>query len=130
MIMSQTFYTDIKIVAGSSENKWYLQAEVQKHAFWKNKEFWERAIKEGIIEEAQGIEGKTVSEEEKVDTVNQIVFGKLGTFAYNMMHFGLDKPIVEERIFAIAKEKNLPTPFIHALKVLINCTSRYFFSKQ
>jgi len=113
MILSQTFYLDKK-----QEGKMFLHAGIQSHPFWQRLELWENTIKKAIDDELKMAPVMKESEAEAKMRMDSTIFGKLGTFAHNMLQFNIDKAKVEGVIFGCAKERNLGEPFSGALRVL------------
>ncbi len=116
LILSQTYYTEITGKSGRLERV-YIQQSIQSHPIWAGKEFWEKAIRAGIQEEKEQIVSHKESEAERDLRIQSSVFGKLGTFAHNMVQFGILQEAVETIIFAHAKENGLGPEFVIALKV-------------
>lgn len=120
MILSQTYFTDQKNAEGIHE-KIFLQVALQKHPYWQNVGLWDKAIKGAILDELGP--QKFESEEDRKMREQNVVFGKLGTFSHNMLQFGIPKQVVETMIFGFAQDRQLPAPFIEALKQTINVTA-------
>ena len=116
LILSQTYYTEITGKSGKLDRV-YLQQSIQTHPIWVGKEFWEKAIRASIQEDKDTQVSHKETSEERGLRLQSLVFGKLGTFAHNMIQFGIDKAIVETAIFSHAKENSLSPELIDALHV-------------
>lgn len=117
LILSQTYYIESRSQASIKQERIFLQQAIQKDPFWQRAEFWERAIKSGVEEDdkAECPEGET--KEEFETRMQNAAFGKLITFAHNMIHFDISQEIVEPIIIKFAKSRNLSEQLIFTLKV-------------
>lgn len=118
MILSQTFYFEHQKPDGGKE-RIYLQAHIQKHPYWHQKEYWEKAINFSIEQDIKSQISEGESEEEMKIRVENTIFGKLGTFSHNMLQFGNDKAEVDKLVDTIAEERKLPQAFKENLKVIL-----------
>ena len=98
-----------------------MQNGIQDHSFWKNAAFWEQAVTKEIEEELasqnklpsmeiENTQDKEMRYELLCFTLpreRNIMFGKLTTFAHNMMEFKINPDIAKEVILRLSKEKNL-----------------------
>lgn len=114
MIMCQTFYIEESVPGGEavaagagneqdgdrsrrgSERRVYLQQRVKTHPIWKNARFWEESFFYSFGLElkrharTQVARWHTDSEQaEATDRRKKILFGKLSTYAHNMLGFGM-----------------------------------------
>jgi len=118
MILAQTFYIDNSLLNEETKGeKIFLQCGIQKHSIWTKKSLWEQAIDTVIKQEIKGQDMGDETEEEKEMQKRNIIFGKLGAFANNMLYFDTDSKQVENVIIAYAKKSALCEPHIMALKV-------------
>ena len=115
MILSQTFYLDKK--TDGKVDKMYLQLAIQQHPFWKNKAVWEKAISSAIEEENASQINPDETEADRQMRMQSTVFGKLGTFAHNMLQFEMAKADVELIISSYTTKYSLPVPYVSMLKV-------------
>ncbi len=116
MLLAETFYLDRTTLEGKQE-KIFLQYGMRKHPYWHNKGLWEQAIEFSIAEDLQNKPTEKESKEESDTRVANIIFGKLGAFVNNMLHFEVGKEEVEAIVLTYAKAKNLPEPYVAALQV-------------
>eukprot|EP00826_Nyctotherus_ovalis_P035861 TRINITY_DN3117_c0_g1_i16.p1 TRINITY_DN3117_c0_g1~~TRINITY_DN3117_c0_g1_i16.p1 ORF type:complete len:549 (-),score=121.43 TRINITY_DN3117_c0_g1_i16:143-1789(-) len=115
LILSQTYYSEV-VGKSSKMNKVFLQHEIQSHELWSKKEIWESAMS---FDEDEGAASDAFEEskEEKQVRLQNLIFGKLGTFAHNMIQFGTEKETVEEIILKNAEKANLSPSLLGGLKV-------------
>ncbi len=117
LILSQTYYSEATLLDGKIVRV-YLQQNIQKHALWQRKEFWEKAIHYAVSEEQKTREDiPSESEKDRRLTLQNSIFGKLGTFAHNMLEFNIPKQTVEEVIATNAATYGLATEFRTVLQV-------------
>lgn len=118
LILSQTYYSEV-IGKSNKMNKVFLQHKIQSHELWSKNEIWEGAMG---LEEDEGTalsEAFEESKEEKHVRLQNLVFGKLGTFAHNMIQFGNRREIVEEIILKNAEKAKLSPSLLSGLKVAL-----------
>jgi hypothetical protein len=116
MILAQTFSFDHKNTDGSTD-KIFLQTAIQKHTCWRSKELWEKAIDKSLREEMDSHAQLKESDTDRRERDKSIAFGKLCTFAHNMLQFDISKELVEELIFSYATRLSLNPDHIKALTV-------------
>lgn len=116
LILAQTYYME-KHVGGKME-KIFLQDAIQKHAFWQNRDFWDRAIKSGLEEEEKSEAPEGETEEERTTRLQNASFGRLITFAHNMLHFEIPQSIVQPLVLSYAKSRNLTEDLMQTLQVI------------
>jgi len=118
LILSQTYYTEFPSKTGSSLDRVYLQQSIQSHPIWAEKEFWEKAIRSRIQELKDQFKTEQLETQSEKDLMIQSsAFGNLGTFAHNMIQFGIPREIVEKLIYQHAKENGLTIECTESLKV-------------
>lgn len=95
MNMTQTFFRVMK--GGDRE---YIQTHVRNHVIWKGTRFWEAAFFDAVQCEKQKYVGERLrswsemaegEREESIAHDGHMVFGQLGSFAFNMLSFGVDE---------------------------------------
>eukprot|EP00826_Nyctotherus_ovalis_P023881 TRINITY_DN1838_c0_g1_i6.p1 TRINITY_DN1838_c0_g1~~TRINITY_DN1838_c0_g1_i6.p1 ORF type:complete len:456 (+),score=135.84 TRINITY_DN1838_c0_g1_i6:403-1770(+) len=116
LILSQTYYAKA-IREMKHLEKIYLQQSIQDHPLWKKVSFWEQAIRMNVEAEKSVVASYIESEEEKTMRDQSMIFGRLGTFGYNMQQFGLDQETCEKVIFGYAEEAGLSEDMLPGLKV-------------
>lgn len=116
LILSQTYYARV-IKEAKYLEKIYLQQSIQDHPLWKKVSFWEQAIRMSVEGEKPVVASYAESEEEKTLRNQSMIFGRLGTFGYNMQQFGLDQETCEKVIFRYAEEAKLSEDMLPGLKV-------------
>ena len=153
MIMSETFYRNRKVITGSTvdagtdesrraalaadgrtDTREYLQTHIRQHEIWHNPHFWEEAFfmscREEVrkhMERASEIASQDPAEFQRV-YVN-ICFGQLGSYALNMINFGVSIDMTctfihkmcgvnnltkEQRLMLIENAKNVAASAIEA----------------
>ncbi len=118
LILSQTYYCDISPAPGKTA-RLYLQHSIQRHPLWREKTFWVRAIQSAVKEEQVATVSHPETEQDRNMRLQNAVFGKLGTFAHNMLEFRIDRAVVEEVVSQHAAMYSLAPEFQEALKVLM-----------
>ncbi len=107
MIMSETFFrfrqhTPGKANSGeiSQENntremgREYLQESIKNHRIWENPHFWEEAfflsVREEVVKHLKQVHDGSVNKESNfAEFYKNILFGQLGSYALNMLNFGV-----------------------------------------
>ena len=106
MIMSETFFRSVKPDAFSlvdgvqpgqasrETSREYLQGSIKEHRIWQNPHFWEEAfflsVREEVVKHMRQVEEGSVSRESDFGRFyKNIVFGQLGSYALNMLNFGV-----------------------------------------
>ena len=105
MIMSETFFrfkhlpdsdqTDNGAGPKSRENRReYLQESIKHHRIWQNLHFWEEAfflsVREEVVKHLKQVQEGSVSKETNFgEFYRNILFGQLGSYALNMLNFGV-----------------------------------------
>lgn len=115
LILLQTYYAEMTSADGRTK-KCFLQHKLRNHPLWSKPQFWEKAIIDGI-EEDKKINYPDEIKKERENILKSSIFGKLGTFAQNMLEFGIEKEKVTSIIMSHAKESKLPEEFIISLNV-------------
>jgi len=117
LILSQTYYT--KFEKDNFLEKIYLQQSIQEHPLWKKTTFWEKAI--GMTTDADGSIAISYKETEKEKRAREqsMIFGRLGTFGYNMLQFGISKETCEKIIFEYAERVKLDESMMPSLRVRV-----------
>jgi hypothetical protein len=116
MILSQTYYCLAKGENGIND-KLFLQVGIQNHSVWRSSEFWQKAIEKGLQEDMPEKEKDHIETPEEAMVRQNIAFGKLGTFAHNMLQFGINRTATEHIIFPHVVQQGLSPSFVKALKV-------------
>eukprot|EP00826_Nyctotherus_ovalis_P006181 TRINITY_DN1143_c0_g1_i3.p1 TRINITY_DN1143_c0_g1~~TRINITY_DN1143_c0_g1_i3.p1 ORF type:complete len:298 (-),score=87.03 TRINITY_DN1143_c0_g1_i3:207-1100(-) len=116
IILSETFYTTQTDKEGMI-SKMYLQEALSQHPCFKSEKFWEAVMEHplngGGSQEAPEDE---TPEERKFREASEM-FSRLGTYAHNMLQFGMHKEAVEKIIFKYADAKELSEQYKSAIKV-------------
>jgi len=118
LILSQTYY--VEIITKNKVNKVYLQNQIQRHELWSRREIWENEMNFEKDEELVLSSAIAETEEEKKTRLQNIIFGKLGTFAHNMVQFGNKRELIEDIILKNAQKANLSPTLIDDLKVILH----------
>mgnify|MGYP003978186167 CR=1 FL=1 len=93
MNMVQTFYRE-----GEDDEHEYMQVHVRNHDIWKDIRFWEGVFFDALQVEKER-QGKSAHQwrelgdeerEERIVNDQHVVFGQLGSYAFNMLAFGMD----------------------------------------
>ena len=105
MIMSETFFRmrSNNMLSDRSESRQYLQSHIKAHPIWHNQHFWEEAFfmscREEVVKQVvqQGNDaGKASSNFSHV--YGNICFGQMGSYALNMVNFGVSIEMTREFI--------------------------------
>jgi len=118
LILSQTYY--VEVIIKNKVNKVFLQHQIQRHELWSRREIWENEMNFEKDEELVLSSTIAETEEEKKIRLQNIIFGKLGTFAHNMIQFGNKREMIEDIILKNAQKANLSPTLIDDLKVIIH----------
>lgn len=96
ILLTQTFY-----YVGENEQKVFLLQAVRGHSLWKDLEFWEIFIDNGIFNEIRKQKLKNVEKDAKVEEENckSLIFCQLISFGTIMVEFGVDM----EKVLGILK---------------------------
>ena len=113
-ILSQTFYYEQKSNSNTL-NKIYLQQGIAKHKYFQNRTFWEQVLNKTSTDDGNQIVTEDETLEEKKFREENEIFVRLGTYAHNMLQFGLKKELVEDIVFKVADKFQLPKPYIEAV---------------
>jgi tetratricopeptide (TPR) repeat protein len=107
MIMSETFFRFRKHTAGKSKGgekieksntremgREYLQESIKNHRIWENPHFWEEAfflsVREEVVKHLKQVHDGSVNKESNfAEFYKNILFGQLGSYALNMLNFGV-----------------------------------------
>jgi|EP00945_MAST-04E_sp_MAST-4E-sp1_P008441 tetratricopeptide (TPR) repeat protein len=109
MIMSETFFRFVNSPGNErdaadpkdgneeirEETREYLQESIKSHRIWHNQHFWEEAfflsVREEVVKHKWQLEEKQVSHESDfMRFYKNIIFGQLGSYALNMLNFGVE----------------------------------------
>ena len=104
LILAQTYYAKIN---NEHNKKVYLQQYIEKHIIWTKKEFWDKAISQMIIEESKVSLLYKESENERAQRIQTLILGRLKTFAYEMIQFGMEVEQVKELITVYAEKSKV-----------------------
>jgi len=122
IILSATFYTVQATDNEKNISKIYLQESLSRHPCFKDEKFWVTLIDNPLNEGIQEPPKDETPEEKNFREMNEI-FSRLGTYAHNMLHFRLEKKLVEKIIFRCADEKGLSESYRVAIQQQINVTA-------
>jgi hypothetical protein len=122
IILSQTFHCE----ATDSHDKLYLQNVIEHHSLWREIQFWEKVIHDGIDAEVKQHQhfglGKDDVGEEADARLKLIVFGQVSSYIHVMMTFSLQTGFIEDLVRSYADKfdldkhdlRTLMTPFMPA----------------
>ena len=117
MILSETYY--YKYNETDKDAKIFLQQMIVNHKLFKNIEFWDKVInKVSSMNENTEIDGEKV-----MNHVNtEYIFSQLITHSCNMISFGFDSDLVEDKILKVAEEKDISEELITDIKNILKST--------
>eukprot|EP01017_Pseudomicrothorax_dubius_P030730 TRINITY_DN3858_c0_g1_i1.p1 TRINITY_DN3858_c0_g1~~TRINITY_DN3858_c0_g1_i1.p1 ORF type:complete len:642 (-),score=129.35 TRINITY_DN3858_c0_g1_i1:581-2506(-) len=131
MVLALTFY---KTDPREKEGKVYLHAEIVSHPLWKASDLWESAILDSLREEFANQRAYNLDSgeclEEAIIREKNIVFGQLGSFAFNMLMFEFDAQEVKNLISKFCKHFTLSEPLIKELMSNIEQSHRGLARKR
>jgi len=79
----------------------YLQTRVKNHPLWQNMSYWESAVYDSVGSEISKMPSDTKNENKGRE--QDIIFGQLGFFAYNMISFGVPVDSVRKLVDKYAR---------------------------
>jgi len=134
MILSQTYYTPNTSANELSQAQTFLQTGIVEHSLWKNFEFWEQAIFEGIKQEFEqqrklGLnEGESASDREYRENIT--IFGQLASIEYTMLSFSLSKESVRDLIMKFCRSHKTSEDQIQSLMANIDDYGKVYEKKE
>eukprot|EP00826_Nyctotherus_ovalis_P006184 TRINITY_DN1143_c0_g3_i4.p2 TRINITY_DN1143_c0_g3~~TRINITY_DN1143_c0_g3_i4.p2 ORF type:complete len:247 (+),score=66.90 TRINITY_DN1143_c0_g3_i4:167-907(+) len=121
VILSETFYTAQTDMNGLT-SRVYLQEALSKHPCFRSETFWTTLITYPLNGEMQKPAEGELPEERKFREMHE-VFSKLGTYAHNMLQFGMEKKLVEFIVFKYAQDNSLSEHYKNAIQQSIDTTA-------
>ena len=95
MIMSETFFRSRTEhpFDQRAEAREYLQSHIKSHPIWHNPHFWEEAFfmscREEVVKHMTQVGGNSGVEQAFKHVYSNICFGQMGSYALNMVNFGV-----------------------------------------
>eukprot|EP01028_Stygiella_incarcerata_P005219 TRINITY_DN2219_c0_g1_i1.p1 TRINITY_DN2219_c0_g1~~TRINITY_DN2219_c0_g1_i1.p1 ORF type:complete len:728 (-),score=248.97 TRINITY_DN2219_c0_g1_i1:103-2286(-) len=133
MNMVQTFYRD-----GEDGEHEYMQVHVRNHDSWKDIRFWEGIFFDAlqVEKERQGMSSHQWRElgheerEERILNDQHVVFGQLGSYAFNMLSFGMDVEETKNFVEKMCSINELPQEYHEMILANIETTLQKLYPED
>jgi len=137
MHMASTFYHDIE------KEKEYIQSKVKSLTIWQNQRFWEAAFHDSMnyehmrvfakTREERRIKYKELNTEERAELQvkeQQLAFGQLGSYLYNMLCMGVPVEFTRNFLLKMVNVFGVPNELVQQLIKMLESTSMSLMTSE
>jgi len=137
MHMASTFYHEIE------KEKEYIQARVKALTIWQNLRFWEAAFHDSMnyehmrvfarTREERRIRYKELNTEERAELQvkeQQLAFGQLGSYLYNMLCMGVPVEFTRNFLLKMVNVFGVPNELVQQLIKMLESTSMSLMTSE
>jgi len=137
MHMASTFYHEIE------KEKEYIQTKVKALPIWQNQRFWEAAFHDSMnyehmrvfarTREERRIKYKELNTEERAELQvkeQQLAFGQLGSYLYNMLCMGVPVEFTRNFLLKMVNVFGVPNELVQQLIKMLESTSMSLMTSE